>query len=298
MFECRVVEALQMSRNQTKTAVFFKTSFDIVHQIMARATARGLERRSLEGVHSLCIDEKSFSNGQEYMTVLSDPISKRVLDIIAGRKTDDALELLHSTLTPSQLGSIDLITMDMWQPFMNAAEEAVPQASIAHDKFHTAKYLNKAVDDVRKQEVKEQEALKHTKYIFLKNMSNWTEAQKLKFEEINEINLKTAQAWHIKENFKGIYGMGSARLCLDYFIQWYSDALDSGLKPVIKVADTLCRHLEGIVNSALTDITNSVAENLNSQIQVVKTVGRGFANIAAYRNAILFFFGGLSLLPL
>lgn len=27
----------------------------------------------------------------------------------------------------------------------------------------------------------------------------------MKFEEINQTNLKTADAWRIKENFKGIY---------------------------------------------------------------------------------------------
>jgi transposase len=67
---------------------------------------------------------------------------------------------------------------------------------------------------------------------------------------------------------------------------------------MLKVADTMLRHIEGIVNSALTDITNSIAEGINSQIQVVKTVARGFANVEGYRNAILFFQGKLKLFPL
>jgi transposase len=44
---------------------------------------------------------------------------------------------------------------------MACVEEIIPQADIVHDKFHVAKYLNKAVDDVRKQEVKENEVLKN-----------------------------------------------------------------------------------------------------------------------------------------
>lgn len=297
LFEIKVIEALKMSKNQTKTACYFDTTFDIVHGIMQRAVARGLKRRNLDSIYAIGLDEKSFKSGQRYITILSDPINKSVIDIIEGRKTEDAEELLSWALSPSQLNNIEIVTMDMWQPFMNVVEEIIPQADIVHDKFHTSKYLNKAVDDVRKQEVENEELLKKTKYIFLKDKNDWTENQTLKFEEINKINLITSQAWHIKENFKGIYEQGRKELCLKYFEQWYIDALVSGIKRMIKVADTMLNHLKGIVNSAVSFITNSVAENLNSQIQVVKSVGRGFANVDGYRNSIMFFQGKLIMNP-
>jgi len=298
LFESRVIDLLKISKNQTKTAYFFDTTFDIIHGIMQRAVERGLKRRDLYGISVLSLDEKSIKNGQSYITILSDPVKKCVLDIIEGRKVDDTEELLTWTLSPSQLDNIDIVTMDMWQPYMKAVEEIMPQADIAHDRFHTAKYLNKAVDDVRKQEIINEETLKKTKYIFLKNKENWTELQTLKFNEINQINLATSQAWHIKENFKGIYNQGRKEMCLEYFKQWYEYTLESGIKPMIKVADTLLNHLKGIVNSAVIQITNSVAENLNSQIQVVKSIGRGFKNVVGYRNSILFFQGKLLMYPL
>jgi len=298
LFEYRVIEALIMSKNQTKTADFFDTTFDIVHGIMERAVTRGLERRKLDDIIAIGLDEKSFGNGQKYITILSDPLKKCVLDIIEGRKVEDTEELLTWTLSPEQLTKVGLASMDMWKPYMKAVEEVIPHADIIHDKFHTAKYLNKAVDDVRKEEVKKQEVLKNSKYVFLKNKENWTEKQILKFEEINQINLVTSQAWQIKENFKGIYNQGSKQLCLTYFEQWYKDNLETGIKQMIKVADTMLNHLKGIVNSAVYEITNSVAENLNSQIQVVKSIARGFANVNGYRNAILFFQGNLRLHPL
>jgi len=298
LFEYKVIEALKINKNQTKTADYFDTTFDIVHGIMERAVSRGLKRRNLDDIWALSLDEKSFGNGQKYITILSDPKTKAVLDIIEGRKVEDTEELLSWTLSPTQLDRVELVTMDMWKPFMTAVEEVIPQADIAHDKFHTSKYLNKAVDEVRKAEVKKQDILKHTKYLFLKNKEDWTESQAAKFEEINQINLVTSQAWQIKENFKGIYNQGRKQLCLKFFEQWYINTFDSGIVPMIKVADTLLNHLKGIVNSAVTYITNSIAENLNSQIQVVITVGRGYATVNGYRNAILFYNGNLSLFPL
>lgn len=298
MFEHKVIKALILSKNQTKTAEYFDTSFDIIHGIMKRAVTRGLERRTLDGVHTLSLDEKSYNNGQKYMTILSDPMTKAVIDIIEGRKTEDVEELISWTLSPAQLSQISIVTMDMWKPYMKVAEALMPQADIVHDKFHTSNYLNNAVNDVRKEEVKNQEELKHTKYIFLKNKENWTEEQRFKFEEINQINALTAHAWQIKENFKGIYNQCNKQQCLLYFGKWYINVLNAGIKQMIKVADTMLSHLKGIVNSAVSEFTNSVAENLNSQIQVVKSVGHGFANVNGYRNSILFFQGKLSLFPL
>jgi len=298
LFENKVISALKMSKNQTKTAAFFDTSFDIIHGIMERAVSRGLGRRNLDNTQSLSLDEKSFSNGQKYITILSDPINKCVLDIIEGRKTEDATELLINTLSPQQREKVDIVSMDMWKPFMTAVTEVIPQADIVHDKFHTAKYLNSAVDDVRKSEVGEQIILKNSKYLFLTNPENWTEFQTLKFEEINQVNSVTSQAWLIKENFKEIYNQGRKELCLTFFELWYKNTLDSGIKRMIKVADTMLNHLKGIINSAVTKITNSGAENINSQIQVVKSVARGFSNINGYRNAILFFQGNLNMFSL
>ena len=298
LFEAKVIEALSMSKNQTKTADFFKTTFDIVHGIMLRAIERGLLRRNLDGTKALSIDEKSFGNGQQYITILSDPVNKKVLDVVQGRKTDDALELLGWALSPSQLNNISFITMDMWKPFKTAANILVPGAEIIYDKFHITKYLNKAVDGTRKDEVKKRGELKGSKYIFLKNTENWTERQMVKFESIDGANLITSKAWQIKENFKGFYLQYTHKDCLAYFAKWYINTIGSGIKQMVKVADTLLNHLKGIVAAAVTGFTNSVAENLNSQIQVVKTVGRGFANPNAYRNAILFFQGKLNLMPL
>lgn len=298
LFESRVIEALLMSKNQTKTAEFFDTSFDVIHSIMIRGVERGLLRRNLDGVQAVSLDEKSFSNGHNYLTILSDPIDKRVLDIIEGRKVEDAEELLTWTLSPKQCENIKLITMDMWKPYMKAANEILPQAAIIHDKFHTAKYLNKGVDEVRKIEVRNEQALKKTKYLHLKDPKGWSNEEALKFREIDAINLKTSKAWRIKENFKEIYTIGNWYVCKDFFEEWYKNVLESELKPMIKVADTILRHIKGVLNSAMHSISNSSAENLNSQIQIVKSVARGFANFKGYQNAILFFQGKLNMSPL
>ena len=102
----------------------------------------------------------------------------------------------------------------------------------------------------------------------------------------------------MKENFKQIYNYCNPNECINYFKNWYTNVLESEIKPMIVVADTILNHIEGVINAAVTNMSNAIAENINGNIQIIKAVGRGFKNIKGYRNAILFFNGNLETLPL
>lgn len=297
-FEIKTILTLQLSMNKTKTAAYLNTSFEVIQHIMQRGVNRGLVRRNLDDVRVASLDEKSVFDGHKYITVLSDPINQRVLDIIEGRTIESTEELIETTLTQNQRKNITDVTMDMWKPYISCVENTLPNADISHDNFHISKYLNKGVDTVRKEEIKKNQELKRTKYIFLKNSENWTDNQKIKFEEINQTNLKTSDAWRIKENFKGIYSYWNSEQCFHFFENWYINVLESDIKPMIAVADTLLKHLKGIVNAAVTTLSNGIAENINGKIQIVKSIARGFKTVKGYRNALLFFNGNLDLLPL
>jgi len=61
----------------------------------------------------------------------------------------------------------------MWKAYLSTAEKLLPNSEIAHDRFHLVKYLNHAIDKVRRKEMKTQgELLKHSRYVLLKNPDN------------------------------------------------------------------------------------------------------------------------------
>lgn len=93
----------------------------------------------------------------------------------------------------------------MWKPYMKVMKAIAPQAIQAHDKFHLIQKLSDAIDKTRKQELKQNPILKKQKYTVLKNEENRTENQQIIFEQINMMNLKTSQAWRLRENFKDIF---------------------------------------------------------------------------------------------
>ena len=108
-----------------------------------------MDRRSVEEVKHVGIDEKSFRKGQSYASLLYDLNASRVLEIVADRTTESATALL-STLPEQRRNEVAAVAVDMWVPFMTAVEATLPNAAIVHDKFHIVSYLTTMVDAVRR----------------------------------------------------------------------------------------------------------------------------------------------------
>lgn len=250
----------------------------------------------------LGVDEKSFLRGHQYATILADIQNARVLDIAKDRK-DESLRGLIEPLTDSQKSSVKAVSMDMWDPYMKATRENLPAAEVVHDKFHIAKYLNEAVDKVRRREnrdlVKEGSfLLTKTKYLWLKKPAGWTDEEKSRFRTLKAEGLKVGRAWALKETFGEFWSYIYETSALKFFKRWFFWATHSRLKPVSDIARMFKRHLKGILAYIKHRITNATSEGINSRIQHLKASARGFRNFENFRTAILFYCGKLDLYPL
>jgi transposase len=301
LFEAYAIQVLQAVRSKVQAQWLTALSWDQVDRIMERAVARGLDRRSLEGLTYVGLDEKSFGKGHDYVSVLHDGVERRVLDVVPER-TREAADALWATVGEAPRQGIAAVAMDMWEPYLEATRVAAPHAAIVHDKFHCAKELNKAVDLVRRQEHRAlkregEETLTKTKYLWLKNRHHWTDRQREQFAELKVDTLKVGRAWSIKEAFAEFWNYRYTASAEKFFDRWYFWATHSRLPPIINAAKTLKRHLPGLLAYTKHRITNAVAEGTNGQIQLLKANARGFRNFAQYRIAILFHCGKLDLYP-
>ena len=84
---------------------------------------------------------------------------------------------------------------------------------------------------------------------------------------------------------------------LEFLAQWVAAVQDSDLPKMRKVAKTLLKHEEGLLNWFKHRISNGMAEGFNSVVQSLKSAARGFRNFANYRVRILFFCGKLDVMP-
>lgn len=75
------------------------------------------------------------------------------------------------------------MAMDIWKEHISAATTLLSQTTLIHDRFHLIQYLNKAINPVRRREVKSHGEFKGSRYVLLKNekigRKNRTKSSKL-----------------------------------------------------------------------------------------------------------------------
>jgi transposase len=303
LFERLVISVLQATKAQRRCASLLKLNPWQVHDVMGRAVKRGLHRRSQhEVIQHLSIDEKSFQCRMHYVSVLSDLEGKKVIEVCDGRTTSEASLLLKKALTLKQRKKVVSVTMDMWEGFINAAQAVLPHADIVFDRFHVARYLNKAVDQTRISEHKRltregDDSLKGSKFAWVTREENLDSKQIEKYGKLLSSELETAKAWAFKETFQGFFRLPSQDWAEPFF-EWWKDGADKlGNRYLSKVAKMLHRHLYGLKTYLKHKKSNSTADGINALIHEVKFAARGFRTFEGFRIAILFFLGKLDLYP-
>ena len=164
------------------------------------------------------------------------------------------------------------------------------------------KRANEAVDAVRCQEhralmAKGDTSLAKTKYLWLYAEENLPAKYQERFASLKGLDLKTARAWAIKESLRRFWRYQDVRWAKKYWRWWYFWATHRRLKPVIKLAKMLKRHLDNLLTYFKYRVTNVVSEGLNNKIEAIKRQAYGFRNRQHFKTAIYFYCGGLQLYP-
>lgn len=302
LFEALIIEWL---RDSTILAVarHFRLSWTAVDGIMQRAVARGLGRRKRLKIKRLGVDEVSFKKRHDYVTVITNDRGD-VLAIQDGR-SKLSLKGFYDQLTTRQKASIESVSMDMAPAYIETTLEEIPDAErkIAFDKFHVAQALGKAVDAVRKKEylelmrVRKRDELIGQRYLWLTNPSHLDREQRARIKTLSSIAAKTGRAWALRDYAMSLWDYEVRGWAQRAWQGWFAWARRSRLQPMKTVASMIKDKLWGILNAIVLNADNAMAESVNSKIKGLKMKARGYRNRARFKTAILFHYGGLSLLP-
>lgn len=302
LFEGIAIEWLKVA-SQKAVADQLGLSWDEVHAIQQRAVSRGLARRKAETVEHLGVDEKSFTRGHRYFTLVNDLDRGRVL-FVAENRTEESLDAFWTGLSQEQINGVTAVAMDMWDPYVNSTRRHLPgaESKIVFDKFHIAKHLSEAVDLVRRRENKQLKAagddrLAGTRYDWLRHPAKMEPDDRKQFAALRGSNLKTARAWALKEAGMAFFEYLYERPARKHFRWWHNWAVRSRLRPMLEKARMLKRRFDNIVTYLKLRITNAASESINSKVQWVKYTARGFRNKSNFVTAIYFHCGGLDLMP-
>lgn len=290
---------LQLASNMPVHTVskIIKESDAKIWNLLEKYVEQALLLNDYQDLHTVGMDETSMKKRHNYITLFVDLLKKRTIYLAQGKDsatvksfTDDLV--LHN----GDPGAIKNISCDMSPAFIKGVKEHLPETKITFDKFHIIKILNKAVDEVRKQELATNPILKNSRYVLLKNKSNLTGKQQDKREELSmpKLNLKSIRALHIRENFQEIYKAKTNDLFEALLNKWYFWATHSHIKEIKQAAYTIKNHWEGIRQWKKTQINNGLLEGLNSLIQAAKAKARGFRTYRNFKIVVFLITGKLN----
>jgi len=124
----------------------------------------------------LAVDEIAIRKGHNYLTVVVDFLTGRVVFVGKDRKAK-TLKRFFNQLSICQRKKIQAVAMDMWDPFIKAVRDKLPNAKIVFDLFHVVSSFGHVIDKVRNSELRkaskeDKHVYKGSKYLFLKNSRN------------------------------------------------------------------------------------------------------------------------------
>jgi transposase len=253
-------------------------------------------------------DEMNRKKGHNYVTVFADLVEKRVLFGTEGKDAGVweafAEELVAHNGHPK---AVTQVAIDMSAAYQKGVRENFGNASLVFDKFHVVQAANEGVEAVRRLEAQESEekrgALAKSQWIFRKNLENHTVRETRRLDRMDWKHLMTVTAYQMRLILQDLYELRNvrrARRDFQIWCQWVKDtAAKEGqrlLQPMVKVAEMVERHLEGILGHWKEGLTTAYLEGLNSLFSATKRKARGYRTT---RNllAMLYFVAGKLRVP-
>ena len=234
-----------------------------------------------QGVSILAIDEVAVHKGQQYMTVVIDYETGRVLWMRRGRSARTVRKFFR-TMSRRQRRAIKAVAMDMFAAYVKVVREQVPQARIVWDMFHVVKEFSKVIDEVRLAEFRkkatwrEWHLLKRSKYLFLKNQENLTRRQRMHLDEILELNQNLIRVYILKDALKLIWRSPTVEDAARAIDDWCRWAMQSHIGQLAKFVRRIRRHTQEIINHVYYPIHTGKLEGINNKIKVIKRQSYGF----------------------
>jgi len=266
-------------------------------RIITYYVTRDLKQQDLSKVRRVGVDETSTKRGHNYVSLFVDMDTKKVIFVTEG-KDSYTLQAFKQHLLKHH-GNPDLIeefSCDMSPAFIAGIRDQFPAAHLIFDRFHVMKLLNRALDEVRREEQASEPMLKTSRYLWLKNQQNLTAKQREKLDSLSRLKLKTARAYRLKLVFQQAFSY-DGQLGAYALKKWYAWAIRSRLEPIKQFARMLKDHWNEITRWFETKLTNGLLEGLNSLIQAAKARARGYRSTRNFKIMIYMIagnFGSLS----
>lgn len=280
----------------------FRVSWADVYASIQWVVDYGLKHRTLENIQAIGVDEICVRVGRVFWVLIYqiDPHMVRLLWVGHDRK-GDTLRAGLNQLGDSFCAGIRFVCSDMWEAYFAPIRQRLPEALHILDRFHIRQRLNKAIDDVRKDEAQAlaeaglKPQLKKLRWALLKNRKNWTGKERKRMRHLENSGLASIRTYWLVAAFEHFWGYRSPTWAGKFLDAWCQRVRRSRLVPLKKVAATLTEHREILLNyfRAKKAFSSGIVEGLNNKVKLTFRKSYGFRTDKAREIALYHVLGKL-----
>jgi transposase len=263
-------------------AEYLRVGWDCIKDLHKDKLKTQYRHISLKELEYISIDEFAIAKGHEYMTIFTDIKSGRVIHAVEGKDMNAVIPFLKRL--NKKAVNLKGIAMDMSAAFYAAVKQELAHISVIFDRFHVMKMMNTALDDVRKEQQRTcGSALKGDRFLLLKNYASLNENGMERLNALLAVNEPLFVAHTMKEQLRLFWDQENREAGEAFLRKWCLDALMTGIKPLAKVAKSLWRRSEGLLNYFEHRISNGKAEGINNKIKTLKRQAYGFRDMEYFK---------------
>jgi transposase len=268
----------------------------------------------------MAIDETGLIDGELYTIVINKKAKGKkgaLAAIIKGTKSSIITGAIQAKVPFEKLMKIKEITLDLSNSMDWTARQIAPNGLHTYDRFHVQQIVSEAVQSLRvelrwKAMQQEDEAvlkakelnvefspktfsngdtskqlLARSRYFLFKPSNKWTETQRQRSEILFKQYPELLESYNLSMYFRNCYEYENKQY---RFEQWIQKAESSTLKEMKVAAQTIKRHLGGILNYFVNKATNAAIESFHSKLKLFRQRIRGVVDKAFFFFRIIRYF--------
>ena len=284
------IEKRVLRETFTRIAVDVGLSEWTIRSIFSEFSARKQKEYHPTTPRFLGIDEAHLFH--HYRCVLTDVEKRTVIDLLENRSGAFVTNYLRNMPDKDQ---IEIVCMDMWQPYRDAVKTILLDAKIVIDKFHVVRYASEALEAARKElrktlPAKQRKLLIHDRFALLKRPKSLSAHERLVLGYwLTYPTMK--QVYDLKEGFYDIFDKSPDRQTAGQaYSAWLNNltpAIQPYFEPLTKAVENWHEEIFSYFDLLPNPITNAYTEQLNGLIKLINRNGRGYT-FDVLRAKILF----------
>jgi len=171
----------------------------------------------------------------------------------------------------------------MWPAYLKVIRMRATHALQILDRFHIASMVNKAIDRIRAEEMRELKkqgrdaVLTNSRWLFLKRPTNLSDPQHEKLSVLLRMNLRIVRAYLLKESLQRFWTYNAPWWAGTFLDSWCAKVMRSKIASLKRVAGTLRKHRELMLNwFRARGLSAGAVEGLNNKAKVTMRKSYGF----------------------